>query len=71
MPSFEEQMKRLHDEDDEYNNVWPHSDWTIEDYRKLFYHIDKGYLVQGEYYETENAFIINESWEGDPLWEEE
>tara|TARA_Y100000004_G_scaffold176728_1_gene217551 strand:- start:37 stop:273 length:237 start_codon:yes stop_codon:yes gene_type:complete len=72
MTRFEEQMKKLHDGDDKYANIWPNDDWTIEDYKWMFYYINKGYLVQNTWDISwaNNAFVINEEWEGDPLWEE-
>ena len=69
---FEEQMKMLHDEDEVFDNVWPHDDWTIEDYKEIFNYIERGYLIQSDWWPTpaNNAFVINPEWEGDPLWEE-
>ena len=65
MTRFEEQMKQVHK--DGYGDIWPMSDWKIEDYNEMFYYIDKGYIVQSV--ETNN-FVINEEWDDDPLWEE-
>ena len=67
---FEDQMKKIHDENEQNANIWPHGDWTIEDYECLFNYIERGYLVQSGAWENPHAFIINEEWEGDPLWEE-
>jgi hypothetical protein len=67
--SLDEQLK-LHTEDPkEYNNIWPHSYWTIAEYKELFEYIDKGWIIQGDAWDIKcNGFIVNPDWEGQPLW---
>ena len=65
---FHEQMKLLRDENEDYDNVWPHDDWDIQDYKDMFSLIDRGYLTQIDY---RNSFSINEEWEGEDIYEEE
>ena len=64
---FIEQMKKLHDENDDYGNIWLNDDWEMSDVQDFFYYVDKGYLIQDE---LQNYFIINPCWEEEPLWEE-
>ena len=68
MCSFKTQMVKLHNEDEDYSNIYPNEGWVLNDYKELFTYIGKGYLVQCH---DNNAFMINEEWEGDPMWEEE
>ena len=68
MTRFHEQMKKLRD-DDEYGNVFPNDDWTLQDYKDIFWCINKGYLVQDLSRGT--VFMINEEWEGDDIYAEE
>tara|TARA_R110000751_G_scaffold9901_1_gene36343 strand:+ start:373 stop:744 length:372 start_codon:yes stop_codon:yes gene_type:complete len=65
---FETQMVKLHNEDEDYSNIYPNEGWNLEDYKNLFTYIGKGYLIQC--YDN-NAFMINEDWEGEPMWEKE
>ena len=79
---FTEQMKKLHDaiaNNEEYLYrlyVYPDDDWTLEDYKSMFYYIDYGYLKQNgddfpEGRDNHNAFTINEEWgDREPLWKE-
>jgi hypothetical protein len=66
MTIFHEQMKQLR-ADNEYRNVFPNDKWKIQDYKDMFWCIDKGYLVQ----DCGVSFMINEEWEGDDLYAEE
>ena len=51
---------------EEYDNIFPMREWTLQEYRQIFYLIHKGWLVQS----SENVgFIVNPEWEGEPLWE--
>jgi hypothetical protein len=68
MTRFHEQMKKLRD-DDEYGNIFPNDDWTLQDYKDIFWCINKGYLVQDLSRGT--VFMINEEWEGDDIYAEE
>ena len=63
---FHEQMKKLRNE--EFDNVFPNTDWTLQDFKDLFSMIEKGYLVQ-QCFST--AFMINEEWEGEDIYKEE
>ena len=53
---FHEQMKKLRNEEEQFDNIFPHYDWTLQDFKDLFCMIEEGYLVQEESY----WFIINE-----------
>jgi hypothetical protein len=64
--TFHEQMKKLR-ADNEYRNVFPNDNWSAQDYKDIFWCIDKGYLVQN----CGTSFIINEEWEGDDVYAEE
>ena len=64
---FHEQMKLLKNENENYDNVWPHDDWDIQDYKDMFWLIDRGYLVQQSF---GNSFMVNEDWEGEDIYEE-
>jgi hypothetical protein len=66
MTTFHEQMKKLRD-DDEYGNIFPNDDWTLQDYKDIFWCINKGYLVQ----DCGTSFMINQEWEGDDIYAEE
>ena len=46
MTSFIDQMRKLESDDENYNNIWPSPDWTLKDYKKLFFLIECGYLIQ-------------------------
>jgi hypothetical protein len=51
---------------EEYDNIFPMKEWTLQEYRQIFHLISKGWLIQS----SENiGFIINPEWEGEPLWE--
>ena len=67
MTRFHEQMKMLRDETEDYDNVWPMDDWTIQDYKDMFWCIEPGYLVQG----CGTSFMINEEWDRDDIYAEE
>jgi hypothetical protein len=72
MTRFYDQMKRLHDAEDDYNNIFANDDWELYDYKEFFYYIKKGYLVQGDYSEIyNNGFVINEEWDWDGYEEED
>ena len=66
MTTFHEQMKQLR-ADNEYRKVFPNDNWSAQDYKDIFWCIDKGYLVQN----CGTSFIINEEWEGDDVYAEE
>ena len=53
---------------DEQVDFFPLHDWTLENYKDMFYYIEIGYLIQDEY---NNYFVINPEWRGDPLCEDE
>ena len=65
MTRFHEQMKKVRNENEDYNDVFSNDDWTIQDYRDFFWCIEKGYLVQADF---KNTFIINEEWEGEDIY---
>ncbi len=44
--TFDWQWEKLHDPDYDYDNIYPQSEWNVEDYRKLFYYITNSYLIQ-------------------------
>jgi len=68
--SLHEQLK-LHIEDPlDYDNIFPHDCWTLEEYKEFFEYVNKGWLIQSDSYEN-NGFIINPEWEGEPLIEEQ
>ena len=54
-------------QDNDYENIYPNTDWTKEEYEELFSYIGKGWLVPDD---TGNSkgYIINEDWEGEPMW---
>ena len=60
---FKKQMERLHDDEDSLDTMWPQGTWCKADYKELFYYIEKGYLVQGDAYDNNNGFVINEQWD--------
>ena len=53
-----------------YQNIFPNTDWTKEEYDELFTYIDKGWLIAADTV-ISNGFIINEDWEGEHLWKPE
>jgi len=44
-----------------YDNISPHSNWTLDDYKELHYYIKTGYLCAGDEYN--DSYIINPYWE--------
>mgnify|MGYP003148791973 FL=1 len=63
--SLHEQLK-LHTEDPlEYDNIFPHDCWTLEEYKEFFRYIGNGWLVQSD---ENNGFVVNPEWEGEPSW---
>ena len=64
MTKFMEQMKRLHDDSEEYTNIFFNDDWELEDYKQFTYYIKLGYLIQSD---THTYFVVNPEWE----WNEE
>ena len=74
MDGLQEQLKQHHkwfilESDNGYQNIYPNTDWTKEEYEELFSYIDKGWLIADTV--ISNGFIINEDWEGEPLWKPE
>ena len=73
MASFNEQMDHIHHEK-EYTLILPNDDWTLRDYKELFYYIKKGYLMQYEDWDTSiNGFVVNPDWDwggGDEIYED-
>tara|TARA_R110001599_G_scaffold68771_2_gene193697 strand:- start:498 stop:851 length:354 start_codon:yes stop_codon:yes gene_type:complete len=64
---FHEQMKKLRNEEEQFDNIFPHYDWTLQDFKDLFCMIEEGYLVQEESY----WFIINETWDREDVYKEQ
>ena len=56
--------------DNGFQNIYPNTDWTKEEYEELFSYIDKGWLIAADTV-ISNGFIINEDWEGEHLWKPE
>ena len=74
MDSLHEQLKEHYkwfilESGNGYQNIFPNTDWTKEEYEELFSYIDKGWLIADT--EISNGFIINEDWEGEHLWKPE
>ena len=72
MCSLQEQLEEhskyvLSDQQSGFNNIFPNTDWTKEEYDELFSYIDRGWLVPDD---TGNSrgFIINQDWMEEPLW---
>lgn len=64
--SLHEQLK-LHIEDPlEFDNIYPHDCWTLEEYKEFFKYIEKRWILQS--WDHYCGFIVNQEWEGDPLW---
>lgn len=64
---FHEQMKKLRNEEEDRYNIFPNTDWTLQDFKDLFSMIEEGYLVQ----EESCWFIINEEWDREDIYKEE
>ena len=74
MDSLHEQLKEHYkwfilESSNGYQNIYPNTDWTKEEYEELFSYIDKGWLIADTV--ISNGFIINEDWEGEHLWKPE
>jgi len=54
-------------QDNDYENIYPNKYWTKEEYEELFSYIGKGWLVPDDTGNS-NGYIINEDWEGEPMW---
>ena len=63
MLSYQEQLAKCRDAEDDYSNIWSCMEWTIADYEELFVDIARGYIIQGDFDYDNNAFIINPDWE--------
>jgi hypothetical protein len=68
MTKLYEQLERIINKRENYKNIWPHHDWTLEDYKELFEYMDKGWIIQGEVEEGDNWLVINPEWDSEPLW---
>ena len=55
--SFTGQMKMMVKETNDWHNVFPCEDWTLEDYKRLFWFIEKEILIQSN---ENSGFIFNE-----------
>ena len=74
MDCLHEQLKEHYkwfilESDNGYQNIYPNTDWTKEEYEELFSYIDKGWLIADTV--ISNGFIINKDWEGEHLWKPE
>ena len=74
MDCLHEQLKEHYkwfilESDNGFQNIYPNTDWTKEEYEELFSYIDKGWLIADTV--ISNGFIINEDWEGEHLWKPE
>ena len=66
-----EQLSKHSADPESYTNIFPLDDWTLSEYKVFSNFIHKGWLIQGDDYDTHyNGFIINPDWEGEPMWEE-
>jgi hypothetical protein len=56
----------------DYDNIFPHPNWTLEEYQELFRYIQAGWLML-----CDNSsdflygFVINEHWDEEPMWKPE
>ena len=66
MTSFQIQMTKLHENETEYDNIFPNKNWGIKEYEEFFTYVSSGYLVQSP---DSGGFMVNEEWEGEPEWE--
>lgn len=66
--TLHEQLAKHIEDPEEYSNVFPQKDWTIDQDREMFEYIGKGWLVQSS---DSYGFIVNPDWEGEPMWEPE
>ena len=66
MTSFQIQMTKLHENETEYDNIFPNKNWGIKEYEEFFTYVSSGYLVQSP---DSVGFMVNEEWEGEPEWE--
>jgi len=54
--SFNGQMKMMAKNPDEWDNIYPMDDWTLEEYKLIFWFINKEILIQS----NENCgFVFN------------
>lgn len=60
MSTYQQQLAKCKDTNEDYSNIWRSSVWTISDYEELFEDIDRGYIIQSQ---EANYFIINPDWE--------
>ena len=67
MSSYQEQLARCKDTNDDYSNIWKSSVWTINDYEELFKNLSYGYIIQDPDFAY---FIINPDWEEEEEEEE-
>jgi len=61
MSTYQQQLAKCKDTNDDYSNIWRSSVWTITDYEELFVDIDRGYIIQSQGWGK--CFIINPEWE--------
>ena len=65
MSTYQEQLARCKDATDDCSNIWSSQEWTIADYEALFEDIARGYIIQGDFDNDNNTFIINPDFEED------
>ncbi len=58
--TYKQQLSLCCDEDEKYENIWPHSCWTLIDYKDMFEDIDRGFIIQETY--LYNWFVVNPEW---------
>jgi len=67
--TLHEQLTKHIEDQVGYSNVFPHKNWTLDQYQEMFKYIDEGWLMQTPDHYC--GFIVNPDWEGEPMWEPE